>query len=116
MNAGDLQVVFRGLDHSDALEAAVRKEAEKLFRLHDRFTSGTVTIEALHRQNRWGVRYAVTISLHSPALGDVVVSHESGEGSAKPDPYLAVREAFEAALRQVRDRREKLIHKSRAAG
>ncbi len=114
MKIEDLQVVFRGLDHSDALEEAVRKEAEKIFRLHDRFTSGTVTIEALHRQNRWGVRYAVTIALHSPALGDVVVSHESGEGAAKPDPYLAVREAFEAALRQVKDRRERQIARVKA--
>jgi ribosome-associated translation inhibitor RaiA len=39
-----LQIAFEHLDHSDALEAVVRKEAKRLERFHDRITSMRVVI------------------------------------------------------------------------
>ncbi len=114
MRPEDLRIVFRDLDHSDAVVEAIERETAKLFRLHDRFTSGTITLEAIHRQNRWGVRYVVHLTLHSPDLGEIVVTHETGEGSARPDVFLAVKEAFETALRQVKDRRERLLARAKS--
>ncbi len=115
MRPEDLQIVFRGLDHSEAVVEAIGREAAKLFRLHDRFTSGTITIEAIHRQNnRWSMRYVVHLTMHSPDLGEIVVTHETGEGAAKPDVFLAVRDAFDTALRQVKDRRERLLARAKS--
>jgi hypothetical protein len=39
-----LQIIFEHIGHSDALEAAVRNEAQRLERFYDRITSARVVI------------------------------------------------------------------------
>ena len=52
-----LQIVFEHIGHSDALEAAVRKEAQRLERFHDRITSTRVVIARLqHRHHKGDMR------------------------------------------------------------
>ena len=100
-------ITYHNLDQSDAIEARVREKVEHLEKLHDRLTSCRVTIEAPHKHHRQGNTYQVRILLGMPQ-GQVAVSHDPGDRNAHEDIYLAIRDAFHAAERQLKDRRQKM--------
>jgi ribosomal subunit interface protein len=104
-----LEVSFRNMDRSDAVEARVREKAEKLERFFDRITSCRVVIEAINRQHTKGNLYHVHIELGLPG-SQVVVDRNSGKKHAHEDVYVAVRDAFNAARRRLED------HSRRKAG
>jgi len=108
MHASDLEIVFHGLDHSDAVENRVREEAQKLEGLLERAVSGTVRLEVPHRHQSQGRRYEVHIHFSLPGVDDVVVSHAPGREEDREDLYKAIRQAFNAARRQLKEKVEKL--------
>jgi cold shock CspA family protein/ribosome-associated translation inhibitor RaiA len=99
-----LQIVFEGLDSSEALESLIRSEAEKLERIFDRITSARVVVEAPHRKNQPSKIYDVRIHLTLPGGRDVVVDREPGRNRSHDDAAIAVRDAFKAAARQLQDK------------
>lgn len=102
-----LQVTFTGMDTSPALEARIREKAARLERFAERAVRCHVTIEAPHRHHRQGQMYRVRIELVVPR-GDIVVTRESPQDHAHEDAYVAVRDAFDAAVRQLEDHVRKL--------
>jgi len=98
----DLQVSFRNMDRSDAVEAAVREAAGKLERFHDRITGCHVLIEAPHRRHQQGKLYHVRVDVLVPG-GEVVVNRDPPEHHAHEDVYVAIRDAFDAARRRLED-------------
>lgn len=90
-----LQVTFRGIAHSPALSERIRQRATKLHTLHPRITSCRVTIEGRHRHHLHGRPFIARIDVHIPDH-EVVVGYDENE-----DPHVAVREAFDAAQRQL---------------
>ena len=90
-----LQVTFRGIAHSPALSDRIREKATKLHTQHPRITSCRVTIEGRHRRHAHGRPFSARIDVHTPDH-DVVVGYDENE-----DPHVAVREAFDAAHRQL---------------
>jgi ribosomal subunit interface protein len=97
-----LQIRFKNLDPSPAIEAAVRKRADQLERFADRITSCRVTIEAPHKHHRQGNLYQVTVDVRTPG-DEVVVSRSPGEHHAHEDAYVAIRDAFNATRRQLQN-------------
>ena len=93
-----LQVTFRGLAHSPALSDRIREKAAKLSAQHPRITTCRVTIEGRHRHHRHARPFSVRIDVHVPDR-DVVVGYDENE-----DPHVAVREAFDAAHRQLSEK------------
>ncbi len=89
-----LQIVFRGIDQSDAIEGAIHKKVEKLERQYDRITSCRVVVDAPHKHHHKGKLYQVTVNTTTPE-GDVSVSGD------KQDLYVAIRDAFSATGRQL---------------
>jgi cold shock CspA family protein/ribosome-associated translation inhibitor RaiA len=85
------------------VEAAVREAAAKLERFADDIVSCRVTVEGPHGHNRHGNLYAVRIDVRY-AGGEVVASREPGAHHAHEDVYVALRDAFSAATRQLQDR------------
>ena len=49
-----LQISFRNMDPSPAVEARIREKAAKLERFHDRIIGCTVVVEAPHRSQNQG--------------------------------------------------------------
>jgi cold shock CspA family protein/ribosome-associated translation inhibitor RaiA len=99
-----LQIVFEGLDSSEALESLIRSEAEKLERIFDRITAARVVVEAPHRKNQASKIYEVRIHLTLPGGRDVVVDRDPGRSHAHDEAAIAVRDAFKAAARQLQDK------------
>jgi ribosomal subunit interface protein len=91
------------MDPSPAIEAAVRERVAKLERFSDRIVSCRVTVEAPHRRKHQGNLYTVRVDLRFPG-GEVVASRDPSADSSHEDAYVAMRDAFKAARRQLQDR------------
>ena len=98
-----LEITFHHCQHSDAVEAEIRRHAEKLEKRFPHMTGCRVSVEALHNQNGTGKAWDVHVVLAMPGR-DLAVSHaphHTKERHARPDVHTAVREAFKAAERQL---------------
>lgn len=98
-----LEIAFHGLEHSDSVEAEIRKHVEKLETRYGRLTACRVSIEALHQQHQKGNQFEVHVILSVPGR-ELAVSHEphrTKERYANPDVYTSLRDAFRAAERQL---------------
>ena len=98
-----LQIAFQGMDPSDAVEARIRKEAERLERFSGRITSCRVAIELPGKRHRHGNLFAVRIHIAMPGGGEIVVDRNPPQDHSHEDPYVAIRDAFSAACRQLED-------------
>ena len=97
-----LQLQFRNMDHSPAIEAAVRKHVDKLKFLNGDIISCRVAIEAPHKHQYKGKLYHVVVDVRVPGK-EIVVSRAPEDQQAHEDVYVAIRDAFDAARRQVQD-------------
>jgi predicted nucleic acid-binding protein len=61
-----LQITWRNLDRSPAVEADIRTRAEKLNEFHDRIVSCRVVVEASHRHHHKGNLFRVRIDVKVP--------------------------------------------------
>lgn len=96
------EITFRGVPRSDALEVDVRKRIEKLDRFFTHIMRCRVVVEASHRHHHKGNLYHVRVTLNVPGR-ELVVSRDPKKHQAHEDPYVAVRDAFNAAKRQLED-------------
>lgn len=97
-----VQVTFRDMPVSDAVEASCRKEAAKLERFFDRVTGCHVTIAESHRRRRKGNLFEVRIDLVVPG-DELVVNREPAEHQVDEDIQVALRDAFDRMRRQLQD-------------
>ena len=102
-----VEITYRDIEKSDAVEARVRDWVEKLERVYDRITRCEVTIGQPHHRHRKGNPFSITIRLTVPG-GEVVSSHDPGPDGAHEDVYVALRDAFLASRRQLEDHVRKL--------
>ena len=98
-----LQVTFKDIAPSPAIEARVRREADKLVRFHPRLMDCHVTIAAPHRHHHKGKVYTVRIRLTVPA-GNLWINRSPSLDHAHEDVHVAIRDAFNAATRRLEDR------------
>ena len=97
-----LQITFRDMEPSDAVEAKIREKAEKLDRFHDHIMSCRVVVEMPHQHHNQGKLFHVTVDITVPG-SEIVANHASDQNHAHEDPYVAIRDAFDAAKRQLED-------------
>lgn len=102
----DTQVVFRGVDHSQAVEEAVQKRADKLERFSDQIQSLRVTVESPHNNHHKGRVYHVGVEAFIPNH-EIVVNHDQHDNHAHEDIYVAIRDTFDAVERQIKAIRAK---------
>jgi ribosome-associated translation inhibitor RaiA len=98
-----VQISFEHFPHSDAIEARVREEVGKLEQFYDRITAARVVIAKPQARHEKGDTYQVKVHLSIPGAPDVVVSRDPAVTGAHEDAYVAVRDAFQAARRQLQD-------------
>ncbi|HXQ46198.1 MAG TPA: HPF/RaiA family ribosome-associated protein [Caulobacteraceae bacterium] len=99
-----LKVTFEGgLESTPALEARIEREARKLEQFAERITACRVALIGRSHNRRKGDLYQVRIHISVPGRADVVVDRNPSADHAHEDPYVAVRDAFAAARRQLQD-------------
>jgi ribosomal subunit interface protein len=92
-----LQITFRDIEHSDALEAHIREKAEKLETFFEPIMSCRVVVEMPHQHQSQGKFFSVRIDIGVPGR-EIVVNRDRHE-----DAYVALRDAFDAAKRKLDD-------------
>jgi cold shock CspA family protein/ribosome-associated translation inhibitor RaiA len=97
-----LRIAFRNMDAPAAAEDDVRQRAAELERFFDRITACNVVVEARHHHHRQGVLYHVRIDLVVPHR-EIVIVRDPPEHHAHEDLHVAIRDAFDAAQRQLQD-------------
>lgn len=95
-----IELTFRHIGKSDALEAQVREHARKLERFYDHIISCRVVVEAPHKQHNKGNIYHVRVDVTVPE-GELVASRDPAANHAHEDAYVAIRDAFNAMVKQL---------------
>jgi ribosomal subunit interface protein len=108
------QISFRGMDPSPAIEARIREHIDRLGRFHDHITSCNVVVDAPHVHSHKGKIYHVRIDITVPGT-EIVVNREPELNHAHEDVYVAIRDGFRAATRQLEDVARKMSgHRTKA--
>jgi ribosomal subunit interface protein len=94
-----LQVTVRNMSLSDAARTAIQDKAAKLEAIDDQIIGCRVLVELPHKHQQQGELYNVRIDVTIPGA-ELVIKREGNE-----DLYVAIRDAFNAARRRLRDRR-----------
>jgi ribosomal subunit interface protein len=96
-----VQITIRDIASSPAIETLIRKRAEKLNQFYDRVNSCRVVVELLQKHKHQGKLYNVRIDLTVPGK-ELVVTRKFDQ-----DIYVAIRDAFDAIVRQLEDHSRK---------
>jgi hypothetical protein len=95
-----IDIVFRGMDPSESIEAQVHEWAEKLAATYPHIVRAQVALDLPHRHHVHGRRFHVRILLSVPGR-TLVITGDPGEGPAHEDAHVALRDAFRVARRQL---------------
>lgn len=97
----EFQVVFHNIEQSNAVAEAVQKRISKLERYCDQILTGRVVLDSPHNNHYKGKVYSVGLEIHTPNK-EVRVNQEQHDNHAHEDLYVAIRDAFNAAERQLK--------------
>jgi len=111
--ATQVDVHFHGIEKSEAVEQRVHEKVAKLKKHFTQMTSCRVAIEVPQRTADRPKVYQIKIEIGVPRRAPVIVSHERTGSHANEDLPLAIREAFQAALRKVDGMSAKINQRSR---
>jgi ribosomal subunit interface protein len=103
-----LQITFRDIERSDAIETHIREKAEKLEGFFEPIMSCRVVVEMPHQHKHQGKFFNVRIDIGVPG-SEIVVNRDRHE-----DVYVALRDAFDAAKRQLEDYSRRLRRETKA--
>lgn len=97
-----IQITWRGIEPSAALETRIRELAQRLEKFSSQIVHCHVVIELPHKHAHQGHLYEVHIQITTPGA-QIIVQREHRERHTHEDPYVALRDAFRAARRQLED-------------
>lgn len=95
-----LQISFVNLDRSEAAETRIRDGVAKLEQVYGHITHCRVAVEVPERHHHKGNLFAVSIEIGVPG-NEIVVNRHKGDRHQHEDVYVAIRDAFRAARRQL---------------
>jgi ribosomal subunit interface protein len=95
-----LQITFRDMPHSDALETHIREKAQKLEQFYPSLIGCRVVVEQVGKHHQHGNPFNIRIDLTVPRA-EIVIDRQENE-----DAYVALRDAFDAAKRRLEDHKQ----------
>ena len=98
-----LQITFRNMEPSLALEARIQVLAERLERFSAHILSCQVVVEAPHHQHHeQGALFEVRLAISVPGK-EIVVGNTHGNDPAHENAYVALQYAFRTARRALQE-------------
>jgi len=104
-----LEITFRGVERTEALEKLIVDEVANLEKVCNYIISCTIAVEKPHKHPRSGNPYRVRIGVQVPHNPEIVVIQEPGEGKMHDSLTKVLRSAFKAIRRQLK----RLVEKQR---
>ncbi|MDP2961580.1 MAG: HPF/RaiA family ribosome-associated protein [Sulfurimicrobium sp.] len=92
-----LQILFRNMPQSDAVETHIREKVEKLESFYSNIIGTKASVEIAGKHKHQGNLFNVRLDITVPG-SELVVNRDMHE-----DVYVALRDAFDAAKRQLED-------------
>ncbi|MGF1497016.1 MAG: HPF/RaiA family ribosome-associated protein [Elainellaceae cyanobacterium] len=96
-----LQVSYRGVEKTDALDALIQEKVDKLEDACSQLNSCRVSIEKAHVHPDSGSPYRVRIDMTVPPSHELAAVKSPGEATQYVPLEAVIREAFDAARRQL---------------
>ncbi|MDP2681707.1 MAG: HPF/RaiA family ribosome-associated protein [Deltaproteobacteria bacterium] len=93
----DLQITARNFEITELIREQIKERAEKLDSFYSRIMRCRVVVEVPHHHKHKGILYDVHIYITVPG-GELAIKREPNE-----DISVAIRDAFDAARRQLED-------------
>jgi cold shock CspA family protein/ribosome-associated translation inhibitor RaiA len=108
-----LQITFRHMDPSPALEARIRELASRFDKFSEHIMRCHVIVQPLSHRPHQGALYDLRIDITLPDE-EIAIRRAHPADHAHESPYVALRDAFRAARRKLEDyeRRRRLDVKS----
>lgn len=97
-----LQITFRHMDPSPALEARAGELAARLEKFSDQIALCHVVIEGPHGHMQQGERFVITMDITVPGK-EITVRRARPFDPSHEDAYVALRDVFRAARRRLQD-------------
>lgn len=104
-----MQISFRNLNHDPDIEHLIKDKASKLDRFSKEIISCRVVVEVPHRHHLHGNAYSVMVDVSVPGK-QLVINHENADELAGKGINAALKDAFDAAERQLEDYAELKRH------
>lgn len=95
-----VQITFRHMEASAALEDAIRHRIAELDQFHHHIMSCRVVVEPQSRHSQKGNVYRVSIDVKVPGK-ELAIGRENGMNPLHEDVYVAIRDAFDAIRRKL---------------
>jgi ribosome-associated translation inhibitor RaiA/cold shock CspA family protein len=112
-----LQITFKDMDHSDALETIIRERARRMEKFHRRIISCRVVVEAPHRSAEgFKPPLGIAVEVKIPGQDTIVAKDAEERREVKGDHTAVVNRAFEAIERQLREVAEYRNHPGKQQG
>lgn len=102
-----LEIVIRDIPRTDEIEQRIHDKVEKLASLYDRITRCRVVVESPAQAHHRKAPYKVHIELGVPGP-EIIVWKETDQDLDNQDLNTVLRDAFDAARRQIQDRLGKI--------
>ncbi|MGB3291616.1 MAG: HPF/RaiA family ribosome-associated protein [Phormidesmis sp.] len=100
------EISYRGVPKTDALESLITEKIAKLEQVYDQVSSCRISIEKAHDHPAHGSPYRVRLDITVPENREVVVDKSPDEGVQYPPLESIIRDAFDAAVRQLKSLNE----------
>ncbi len=97
-----VQITYRHMEPSEAVAAMIHEKAAKLGQFYNRIMSCGIVVEAPSRPQRLGNQCRVRIDITVPG-GEIVVNRDPAAQTEFKEMAIALRDAFDAARRQLED-------------
>lgn len=95
-----LQITFRNIPPSKAISDRIKQQFDKLCQFYDRIIDCRVVVEIPHQHHYKGNSYHIRINLTLP--GEKLVIDRDNCDSFNQNAYIAIRDAFNAAKRRLK--------------
>ncbi|MGO8737444.1 HPF/RaiA family ribosome-associated protein [Rhodoblastus sp.] len=96
------EIAFHHFEPSDAVRAEIARQVARLERFSAHITSCHVAVSKAARHQQ-GDLFHVAVRVALPGHKDVVVDRQHGDEPEQEHALVAVRDAFDAAIRQIED-------------
>lgn len=95
------EITYRNLEKTEAINSLIKEKIAKLENFCDYINSCRVVVEKAHQHPDSGSPYKVSINITIPHGREIAVSHNPDKGKQYPPLEAVIRDAFEAARRQI---------------
>lgn len=96
-----LEISFRDVPHTEAIDNLIREKAEKLEQVCDHITGCRVAVERPHNYVKTGSQYRVRLDITVPPGHKIAISKEPGNNNMHDPLTKVIRDAFDAARKQL---------------